>query len=176
MKHLLRIVLIAIMASACQEYTSHYPIGKPTESTIKSPLLGDWVFVSSINLSKEEVVDYGSHFLRITPFNEKEFLIQLISDSLKSMNDVNQFRGFISIIQKQNFANISPVNNEGKRPVFSIYQYQLKGDSLLFQGISQETFESLNTYVNSTGQHKRFIKSSLNNLRMWDMEYTYIRK
>ncbi|MFY0628030.1 MAG: hypothetical protein JXR07_17160 [Reichenbachiella sp.] len=176
MKHIAHIFILLWMCFACQEYTSHYPISEPSQSTIKSPVSGDWQFVSSIKLANNERVGYGDHFMRITPFNKQEYLVQLISDSLTSMKDVNHFRGFTTTIDKCSFANISPVDNEGKRPVFSIYKYDLKGDSLIFRGISQETFESLNTYVNSVGQHKKFIKSAISQKDLWDVEYKYVRK
>jgi len=169
------VAVLVILCSACHEYTSHYPIGKPGESTIKSPFNGDWRFVSSTKLETGESIGTGSHFMRITPFNGTEYLIQLVPDSLYDVRDISYFRGFTSEIDHVTFANISPVDNEGKRPVFSIYKYRLKGDSLVIQGVSEERFESLHAYVDSQRKHRKFIKSSVQKPEWWDNEYKYVR-
>ena len=169
------ILLVGAMTS-CMEYTSYYPIGKPKERTIKSKLLGDWQYISGVDLRTKKELGYGAHFMRVSPFSEQEYLVQLVSDSIESLRDVDQFRGFTTTLADAKFANLSPINNEGNRPVFSIYKYRLKKDSLIFQGISEDTFDTLNVVINSIGQHKKFIKKSLKKPEWWDREYKYIRR
>ncbi len=168
--------VLALTLSSCMEYTSHYPIGKPKERTIKSKLLGDWTYLSAVNRNTKKDVEYGAHFMRISPFNEKEYLIQIVSDTVENLQDIDLFRGFTTTISDRKLANISPIRTDQKRPVFSIYEYRLEGDSLIFHGISQDTFDTLNVVINSIGQHKKFIKTNLDNEVLWDMEYKYLRK
>ena len=174
--HLLFSIAVGFLLSSCMEYTSHYPIGKPKETTIKSNLLGDWTYVSGYDRLAKKELGYGGHFMRVSPFNEKEYLVQLIADTIASAKDIDQFRGYTTNISKQDFANISPIDNKGERPVYSIYKYELDGDSLLVLGISEDIFDSLNISINSTGQHKKFIKLSLEKPIWWNREYKYVKK
>jgi len=170
-------VFFCLYFGACQEYTSFYPVAKPVERTTKSPVLGNWQSVSSININKpEESVKFGDHFLKITPFSELEYLVQIIPDTLESYKDIESFRGFTSTFDQLKLANISPIVENGTRPVFVIYKYQIKSDSLIFWGISEEQFNTFNLKFESIKEHKKWILSQAEKLNLWDKKYSYVRK
>lgn len=176
MKKTVGLVVLSYLVISCQEYTSYHPIGEPEESTIRSPYNGKWVFVSAMNQDKGDPVNLGPHYMLVRPFNRYEFLVQLLSDSIKSLKDIDHFRGYVSTVDDVMIATASPLDEPDKRPVYSVYRFSLIDDTLRLSGISSDKFDSLNVFIGSEKDHRKFIRSAIVQPELWDMEYVYTRK
>lgn len=120
-------------------------------------------------------LELGGHKLRITPFNSEEYLLQLVSDSLESIKDIDHFRGYTLNIDGVRLANISPIDNYNEKRLFSIYKYEQTEDSLWIRGISEEKFRELNPSIQSVASHRSFIENVLDDSDTWTTSYTYSR-
>lgn len=116
MKRRLFPLLGMLLLCSCNHFTTEVPISSPENSEIDTDLLGKWI------LSTEKKEDRSLDYLEVSPFNEHEYLIQLIEykDSSQLIKSFFNIRMFSSKLKDETYFNLQFIGLDNKD--FMIYK------------------------------------------------------
>ena len=169
-------LIFALIVFGCKEYSSTYPTGEVKDSYLSEEYIGRWEYISSTYL-RDTTEDYyfEPHQMEVIPISDKQYLVRFVPDSLVSVDDIDLAIGHFSKIGENEYANLRMLNSHFENDFkieFIVHKLILKGDTLNFYGISNESIKDSIPEFKSVPDHRQFILRSED---YWDLSYQYMR-
>jgi hypothetical protein len=172
--------LVTIFFS-CAEYSSKYPVGHEIDSPLMKQVIGEWQFLCHFEDDQIITRSYNSHYLRIMPFNNHEYLIEYVLDEIEDIDTYFQetrfMRAFITKVDKYYIANIQGITVEEEEEInFIIHKFTVGNDTLIYTGISEKNFKNMHPEILSINEHYNFVRSIIEIDSVWNTKYIYVKK
>ncbi|MAX80183.1 MAG: hypothetical protein CL843_20110 [Crocinitomicaceae bacterium] len=139
-----------VILTACDDYSSKVPLNKHWRSHIDSTYLGRWKFITEDNTDSLATYFEG-HELEIMAFNEHEYALKVSGED----KSVSFFRGFISTIENDQYANIQLLELDSRE--FLIYKFVVSNDTLTYYPINKLLYND--QYKKSKNFRKALVKA-----------------
>lgn len=142
MKYLFRFIfiLIPIFMIGCP-LVSKYPLGESRSAPMDQRYIGKWVTAESTD----------KQYLLILPFNENEYLIEVVND-----DDIERYRAYLTIIDNVNILNLQVITDKKNKIV------QISEREYLFIKISLSDNDVLTLWnIENNGFKKDYSKEEL---------------
>lgn len=137
------LLILSAFFTSCEIYESPVPISDSSKSTMDTSLVGHYKVIYANDYQDQSKQDFAS----IMQFNDREYLVRLVSAQDTSIKDILLFKLFNSNVKSKEIFNLGYLEANNKLPVYSFLTYkQLNKDSLgiamLQKSFSDKEFDS----------------------------------
>ena len=164
-------ILSLLILTACP-YSSKVPLGNSDNSIIEKKVVGLWDFDHNVQTGD---IENSPHKLLIKKFNDKEYLIEIMSMDFGGGNNdyelkISRFRGYSVKVGDVSIMNIQPLD-DNKEANFLFYKYEVVGRTEL--RITELSTEFSDEKFESTTLLKKKLIANINDKNIWGTTSIY---